>query len=270
MDQGYLRAYEDFERGHWWFVVRRRIIHDAIARCLRRPAPGAGRLGHGPRAAGVDPRWLDIGCGTGVLLESYAAIRTKIGIELDPSSVLFAQAKGLDVRDAARLGCSDGAACGAPWNLSSLGRFDLITMTDVLEHLRDDRAALAAAAGALTPGGYLLITVPALPWLWSGHDVVNHHYRRYTRQSLLKRVDRGLFEVLKLTYFSTFLLPGIVAARAISRARQSLGPAANPSHDFRFTRLDWVWRWVFERERRWVARGRLGLGSSLLLVARRR
>src|SRR5206468_1043093 len=108
----------------------------------------------------------------------------RIGVERDAGAVLRARAKGLDVRPA-----SEG------WDLSALGQLDLITMCDVLEHLENERAALRGIGDALKPGGRLLVTVPALPRLWSGHDVVNHHYRRYTRKTLLACFDLARWNI---------------------------------------------------------------------------
>ena len=59
------------------------------------------------------------------------------------------------------------------------GYLDLVVMTDVLEHLDDPAGALGAVRARLKPGGALLMTVPATPWLWSAHDVTHHHRRRY-------------------------------------------------------------------------------------------
>ena len=62
--------------------------------------------------------------------------------------------------------------------------FDLAVSLDVIEHLDDDLAALRELRRVVAPGGALLVTVPAYQWLWSGHDEINHHHRRYTRRSL--------------------------------------------------------------------------------------
>src|SRR4029079_14886838 len=69
--------------------------------------------------------------------------------------------------------------------------YDLILLLDVLEHIADDVAALAAARRALRPGGHLLVTVPALPWLWSRHDEANHHHRRYLPRGLRRSLRQA-------------------------------------------------------------------------------
>ena len=60
--------------------------------------------------------------------------------------------------------------------------YDLIGAFDVIEHIDDDRAGIASIATKLKPGGKFIMTVPAHPWMWSAHDVVNHHKRRYSKR----------------------------------------------------------------------------------------
>src|SRR5947209_7876074 len=143
-------------------------------------------------------RWLDVGCGTGVLLDSYGPIQNKLGLETDAGSVETARSKGLDVRQV-----------GPAWDFTEFGTFDLVTACDVIEHVRDDQSAVAAMNAVLNPGGIVLVTVPALMSLWSNHDVLNRHFRRYTRHSLLNVFDSARWELLRITYFSSFLLPVI-------------------------------------------------------------
>ena len=61
------------------------------------------------------------------------------------------------------------------------GAYDMIAVLDVVEHIEDDVAALTAMGECLKPGGKILIAVPAHQWMWSAHDVVNHHHRRYSK-----------------------------------------------------------------------------------------
>ena len=161
MDQNYTQEYEDFEQRHWWFVARREIIHAALDRYAL--------------PAAKNPRWLDVGCGTGVLLHSYQAISDKLGLEMDAGSVSRTRAKGLDVRQVE-----------PKWDFREYGTFDLVTLTDVIEHVEHEAEAIDAVGAVLRNNGILLITVPALMSLWSSHDVINKHFRRYTRSTLLK------------------------------------------------------------------------------------
>src|SRR5690606_37739711 len=111
----------------------------------------------------------EVGCGTGGNLEMLAQ---------------FGQVTGLEPDDESRAYASD--ATGVPVVFGLLpdglpdfdGPFDLIAALDVIEHLDDDGGSLVALRRKLSPGGYLLTTVPAHPWMWSQHDALHHHKRR--------------------------------------------------------------------------------------------
>ncbi|MFX4324646.1 methyltransferase domain-containing protein, partial [Acinetobacter baumannii] len=82
------------------------------------------------------------------------------------------------------------------------GQYDMIAVLDVVEHIEDDVAALEAMAKRLKPGGTILITVPAHQWMWSAHDVVNHHKRRYSKATLIAALERAGLKWRKLGYFN--------------------------------------------------------------------
>lgn len=101
-------------------------------------------------------RVLDVGCGTGYLLERLAAGGYRgVGIDLSPDSVEIAQKRLAEIGAGDRLRAEVGSAYEPPE-----GPFDLITLTDVLEHLEDPRRCLAALAERLSPGGLLVISTP--------------------------------------------------------------------------------------------------------------
>jgi SAM-dependent methyltransferase len=265
MDPAYTRTYEEFELRHWWFVARREIIRQALHRYALPASPAPSHASAGQDGQG--PRWLDVGCGTGVLLNACPEITDKLGLEVDAASVARAREKGLDVRQV-----SPG-----DWALEQYGRFDLVTLCDVLEHLEDEHAALASVRGVLQPGGVLLVTVPALMSLWSGHDVINRHFRRYTRGSLLRLFPSAEWDVLRVSYFSSLLLPMIWAARKWKNFRESRraareGGGGVAAHDFKFGPA-WADRLLlstFRLEKNWLKFSRFPLGSSVLLVVRRK
>lgn len=83
--------------------------------------------------------------------------------------------------------------------------YDLIGLFDVLEHIADDRSFLRRAYHSLRPGGELVLTVPAFPFLWSKHDVSHQHFRRYTNHSLRSALLEGGFEVEYISYWNMTL-----------------------------------------------------------------
>lgn len=183
----------ELDERHWWYRARRDILSDLIARRIALPA---------------DARILEIGCGTGHNLAMLGRFGRVDAIEVDGAA-----------RDVAsrRLG---RAVVNAP--LPALtgveqGAYDLIAILDVLEHVEEDRAALAAMATRLRSGGRILITVPAHPWMWSAHDVVNHHQRRYTRATLKAVIAEAGLKIEMLSWFNSLLFPLAAGARVAGR-----------------------------------------------------
>lgn len=228
----------ELDEVHWWYRARRRILADLIARKVKLPA---------------NARILEIGCGTGhnvLMLKQFGTIDA---VEIDPAARAIASKRlGKAVVDAPLpqlTGIEDGA-------------YDMVAILDVLEHVEEDEAALKSIARKLKPGGRILITVPAHPWMWSAHDVVNHHKRRYTMKSFRKVVrDAGLrWDVL--TYFNSLLFPLAAAARLAGRVTgkedsdDTLPPKA----------VNGLFEWLFGLERYAVGRVPLSPGVSIVAV----
>ena len=191
LQQEYERMHAQ-EMEHWWFRGRRRVLLDL----LRRVLPPAGR-----------PRILDFGCGTGGNTSAFAKLGRVIGVEPDAGAV--AMARGRAAAEYCR-----GSGTALPF---APGSFDAVVASDVLEHIEDDRAAAAEIARVLRPGGALVFTVPAHPWLFSGHDSALLHYRRYTRQTLLQVLTAGGLVVERLSYWNATLFPLVCAYRFLAR-----------------------------------------------------
>ena len=179
MDQSLWDAIAKVERRHWWFRGRREIV----ARVLE------ARL---PEGASV----LDVGCGTGFVLERLAERYEVTGLEPDAS-----------VRARAHPSIAEKLLPGSSDDLSALqGRtFDAVLLLDVLEHVDDDMAALRQVRSVIRAGGLLLATVPANPKLWSQHDVLNQHRRRYTRDSVSSAFRSAGYAVEHVTSFNSRL-----------------------------------------------------------------
>jgi SAM-dependent methyltransferase len=97
-------------------------------------------------------------------------------------------------------------------------RFDSIICLNVLEHVRDDHASLAAIRRLLAPRGRLVLLVPALPALYGTLDRALGHYRRYTRHGLAALLRQAGFTVTHMEYFNLAGLPGWwLAGRVLRR-----------------------------------------------------
>lgn len=178
---------------HWWYRARRRILASLIARRIKLP----------PQA-----RILEIGCGTGHNVQMLDRFGRVDAIEIDPAARAVA---------AERLGRAVGDAPLPALSGVADGHYDLIAILDVLEHVEADREALISIARRLKPGGRILITVPAHPWMWSAHDTVNHHHRRYTRKTLRRVVEEAGLRLEMMSWFNSLLFPLAAGARLAGR-----------------------------------------------------
>ena len=158
VDEAEFQAVLDHEERHWWYRGRLRVVRQQVAR-LNLP-PGA--------------RILDAGCGSGRVLDELAQFGQVAGVDASPVAVTAAHRRGhVDV--------SLARVEELPFGDES---FHLVTCLDVIEHTRDDTRALGELLRVTRPGGYLLVTAPAYPSLWSSHDDRNDHFRRYRRGTL--------------------------------------------------------------------------------------
>ena len=173
MDSTYAARYADLHARHWWWRSREEYVMREV-----RKLAGGRRL-----------RILDVGCGDGLAWNALGPIGDVEGIE--PDAGLLPS----DSPHRARIEISPFP--GRPRR----ERYDLILMLDVLEHIEDDKRALAAAFDLLVPGGHLVMTVPALMLLWSEFDVVNRHHRRYRPGPLGDLLRQAGFEVLVDRYY---------------------------------------------------------------------
>ncbi len=203
-------------------------------------------------------RVLDAGCGSGRNMIELARHGTVTGVELSNTSVCLARA-----RKAGEV--IEGSVMEMPFAPDS---FDLAVSLDVIEHLQDDLGALRELRRTVAPGGSLLVTVPAYQWLWSGHDEINHHHRRYTRRSLLRVAEQAGWKPVRTTYFNSLLLPVAILLRILERlntktTESSLDLWVPPAP------LNWLLERPLALEAALIGRGRrIPAGLSLLAVFR--
>jgi SAM-dependent methyltransferase len=181
----------EVEDRHWWYRGRRRVLSRTIDRLALPPGP----------------RILDAGCGSGRNMVDLARRGSVTGVELSPTSAALARARGVGE-------VIEGSVVEMPFADAS---FDLAVCLDVIEHIPDDVGALRELRRVVAPGGTLVVTVPAYQWLWSGHDEINQHQRRYNRSGLLRAARAAGWECERTTHFNSVLLPVAIALRALDR-----------------------------------------------------
>jgi SAM-dependent methyltransferase len=248
-DPHHFAALDEVEDRHFWFVSRRELIVEA----LRRNLPDLSRR-----------RLFDIGCGTGGLV-SYLA---RSGITLAGACDAYLAA----LRVARR-------RVEAPLVLVDEGRLpplgpgqSLIGMFDVLEHIDDDQGTLRWLASVLMPGGVLVLTVPAHPWLFGPLDRLAFHRRRYRRKELQAKLAAAGLEIRMITHFMMPLVPLLLLRRWAERwrPRSATGGRDELARDLRIASgANWMLSRLLWLERRWVRASPLPFGSSILAVAAR-
>jgi SAM-dependent methyltransferase len=224
----------DTEDRHWWFVGRRRLVTDLLARTQAR-----GRI-------------LDLGCGTGGVLQHLSPFGDAIGLDPAPEAAQYCRLRSVPM--------IVGSGMELPFADAS---FDAVLALDVIEHVPDDVALLCEARRVLRPGGVLVVTVPALPWLWSAHDDVNHHYRRYTLSTLRGSLRAGGFRPRQISYYNAILLPLAIARKFINR----LGHSDEHHLEDLPAPVNAMLRGVLGLEGRLIRRRNLALGASLIAAA---
>jgi SAM-dependent methyltransferase len=184
-------------------------------------------------------------------MEMLAGYGEVSGVDLSAAAVTTARNRGFhDVRL--------GRVEALPWDNAS---FDVATCLDVVEHVPDDRRALAELRRVARPGGFLLVTVPAYPALWSHHDVVNRHYRRYRARSLRAAAADAGWRLVRDTHFNSALLAPAAAVRFTRRNHDGSDLELTPP------RLDAILEVPLRMEAGLLSRGvRLPAGLSILAI----
>ena len=238
MDPSYAQRYRDLASRHWWWRARNDSVRDVATRLL-----GTRR----------DAAILDIGCGDGVLFSFLSRFGEVEGIEPDASVV------SEDTPWRQRIQIRPFDASFTPGR-----RYDLILMLDVLEHLDDPLRALRQVRDLLKDDGRLLLTVPAFQMLWTHHDDLNRHFRRYTKRELAQIARGAELQVQEDWYAFQWLF----VAKLVERVReQMVGPS--PPEEVPRERINEALYRVCWAERRLTGRF-MPFGSSLMAVISRR
>jgi 2-polyprenyl-3-methyl-5-hydroxy-6-metoxy-1,4-benzoquinol methylase len=243
MDESLYHLHYKQEESHWWFAARSEIV--------RRIIDQYGNVKPGDTI-------LDIGCGTGAILRELSGKYNVVGIDMSPLAVEYSKKRGLK------------NVFQMPVQEFPKEKFNVkaAILLDVIEHIDDDVDVLRTARDIVAPDGRVIITVPAHMWMWSSHDVINHHKRRYSKESLLKALDAAGLEPVKLSYYNTLLFPLAAAKKFMDRKRDTEG--AHEAVDQPGGFVNSVFKTIFASEKLLVPHVNLPFGVSLLAVTRPR
>jgi 2-polyprenyl-3-methyl-5-hydroxy-6-metoxy-1,4-benzoquinol methylase len=179
------------EQIHWWFRARRHIVWSLVRRYVDGGADRRLRI-------------CELGCGTGGTLTAIADDHDVVGVECSPEALKYA-----------RQSLGDRVHIGSlPHEIDlPAGSFDVVLMTDVLEHIEDDSAAAITAVSLVRPGGIVVATVPAYQWLYSPRDAHHHHFRRYGKRQFARLWSGAGAQTILLSHYNTLLFPPAAVVR---------------------------------------------------------
>ncbi len=193
MDKDFEKEYHHFEEKQWWFTTRRKAIHQLLKPFIK-----------------PNMRMLDIGCSGGILIKELQ------------SKYSFVEVHGIDVSEEAVKKCKERGlpqvyCMDATTPELEPAYYHILIASDCLEHIADDSTALANWYQLLQPEGMVLVFVPAFSSLWSKHDELNHHYRRYSRIELKKKLQQAGFDPVKSGYWNVALFFPAILIQFLNR-----------------------------------------------------
>jgi SAM-dependent methyltransferase len=191
MDRKAYAQMADIQFKHWWFEGRRRILQSVLSG-LALPA---------------DAQILEVGCGAGANLEMLGTVGTVYAFEPDA-----------EMREKAEKILNKEILSGfLPHDFPYTEQFDLVGAFDVIEHIQQDSESIKALYGVTRKDGFAVFTVPAFQFMWSGHDEVNHHVRRYSRPQFKRILEDAGYRVEYISYYNTFLFPAAFCVRMLHK-----------------------------------------------------
>ena len=258
MEPTFYATYFRHEDTHWWFRWRYELISRIVG-----------------EVNGGEPenfRILDAGCGTGQMLQHLGGFGHAIGIDTSPEAIRFAATRNVEHLVL-------GSILELPFPENT---FDCVLSLDVIEHVDADVELIRYLADVLKPGGHLVLTVPAFHALWSEHDEVNWHKRRYRAPQLREILTSHGLEIERLTYCNTALFAPIFAIRKLKNLRNRFRgglvrrnghPEGLPHFESDLGELpnlvnEGLYR-LMQAENRVLARRDFPFGVSLLAIARK-
>lgn len=228
------------ETRHWWFVSRRKIIAAVI---------DSLKLGNSLKV-------MDAGCGNGDNLEFLSNYGELVAVERDTNALARAQ-----MRKSGRV-FKGALPDELPEEITKNN--DLIVLLDVLEHIEDDAKSLFVLRGWAKQKGNIVITVPAYQFLWTRHDDIHHHKRRYTVTSLKQVVENNGWKIQYISYFNTFLFPLALINRLVKKV---FPPSADDGMDMPNRYINDLFKKIFGFESNIISKFNFPFGLSIIAVA---
>lgn len=242
MDYEYTKHMAALQESHWWYEGRRNVL-GGVLKSLKLPQ---------------DTTILEAGCGPGANLKLLSKYGQVSAFEPEDFSIEHASSvSGVHVQKG-----------GLPDQIPFEGAFDVVCAFDVLEHLEDDLGGLKALFEKTENGGFGIFTVPAFDFLWSEHDVMNHHFRRYNKKTFERLLKESGYEVRMISYCNFWLFPLAAAVRTF----QNMTGKHDTGHDVKMPKsalVNKILCAVFSSEQYLLRCASLPFGLSLIAVCQK-
>lgn len=238
-DYLYSELYE-IESKHWWFVVKKKIVLSMMKKYLRKK----------------NNKILDAGCGCGLMLNDLKEYGQPFGMDYSDEAVKFSK---LIFNGEINIGYIPG---NIPYDKNY---FNCILALDVIEHIDDDIGALKDIYEHLSDNGICIITVPAYMFLWSNHDDIHEHKRRYVLCELKHKLINSGFKIEKISYYNTLLFLPIFIARQIHKLFNIKGSDAKMPNKL----INVILERIFMLEEHILNNFNMKFGVSVIAVVRR-
>lgn len=236
------RIFFKIQQNHWWFVTKREIILDTIKNYT---------------SNSINRQILDIGCGSGLMLNSLEKIGQTSGMDMSDEAISFSKEIFKGTVEKGNL------PDHVPYPKNN---FNLITALDVIEHIDQDVESLQTIRSLLIHGGKAIITVPAYMFLWSSFDEINEHKRRYTLSELRSKLLQAGFIIEKISYYNTLLFPAVYLVRMLNNVMKKDG---SNDMDMPTAPINAILKSIFGIEKYLLKYLRLPFGVSVLAVVKR-
>jgi SAM-dependent methyltransferase len=216
----------EIEDSHWWFVVRRKLVKKYLKNIAK------------------NSLILDVGSSVGSNLRMLkeSGFNNYLGIDVSNLAQEFCHKKNLGevlIADICQTNFTDNY-------------FDAIIATDVLEHIKNDELAISEMKRILKPDGVLIITVPCFQSLWSNHDYLVMHQRRYRLSEISKKITDQNLKIEESYYFNFLLFLPILVFRKVKNLLMKFDSIDKKfniqnSQDTSFVnkKLDWLLKIIF-------------------------
>jgi SAM-dependent methyltransferase len=245
MDKAYYLDYYKLERSNWWFTTRLKIIELELDKVID------------SRSLNI----LNIGVATGATSDMLRKYGEVTSIEYDKETCTF-------LREHLQMDVINASITELPFPGD---KFDLVCAFDVIEHVSDDVLAYQEMTRVCSKNGLVAVTVPAFMFLWSEHDIINHHFRRYRKGDIKNIVNKIGLSTKRSTYFNSILFVPICMARALSNIFKNKDKklAKSDFRKFDFPILNNMLAKIFSIEKSLLSKFSLPFGVSYLEISKK-